>query len=182
VGRVYCDDAGQPARASGITLDITRKKAAEAGIQALNAGLEARIQARTAELEAEIAARRQLEDELRALNDTLERRVAERTAEILAAQAALGESELRYRTLFEDTRQPLAPMPSLSWTWRATSSPSTIMPAGSMAIAVMNFCGCTSPPSTPRRMPSMPLPAWRRSTATATPRSRPGTRMLRATP
>ena len=102
VGRVYCDDAGQPARASGITLDITRKKAAEAGIQALNAGLEARIQARTAELEAEIAARRQLEDELRALNDTLERRVAERTAEILAAQAALGESELRYRTIVDN--------------------------------------------------------------------------------
>lgn len=65
VGRASFDGDGQPTRVSGITLDITRQKEAEADIQALNAGLEARIQARTAELEAEIAARRELEQRLR---------------------------------------------------------------------------------------------------------------------
>ncbi|NCA90872.1 MAG: PAS domain S-box protein, partial [Gammaproteobacteria bacterium] len=53
-------------------IDITAQKEAEREIQALNAGLEARIKARTAELEAEIAERRRLEEELRLFQAIIE--------------------------------------------------------------------------------------------------------------
>ena len=72
VGRVYCGPDGQPVRVSGIHIDITVQKEAEREIQALNAGLEARIKARAAELEAEIAERRRLEEELRLFQAIIE--------------------------------------------------------------------------------------------------------------
>ena len=72
VGRVYCGPDGQPVRVSGIHIDITAREEAEREIQALNAGLEARIKARTAELEAEIAERRRLGEELRLFRAIIE--------------------------------------------------------------------------------------------------------------
>ena len=72
VGRVYCRADGQPVRVCGIHVDITARKEAEREIQALNAGLEDRIQARTAELQAEIAARRRVEAELRLFKSVVE--------------------------------------------------------------------------------------------------------------
>ena len=72
VGRVQCGPDGQPIRMSGIHLDITAQKMAERETQALDAGLEARIQARIAELEAEIAAYQLVEAELRLFKAVVE--------------------------------------------------------------------------------------------------------------
>ena len=63
----------------------------------------------------EVTALKQAERQLRAseqryreLSANLEQMVEERTAEIRAAHTALGESEERFRRLFQDTRQPLS--------------------------------------------------------------------------
>jgi diguanylate cyclase (GGDEF)-like protein/PAS domain S-box-containing protein len=56
----------------------------------------------------DISERQATEQVIRDLNAQLERKVEERTRALQAVNAALRESEEGFRTLFEDTRQPLA--------------------------------------------------------------------------
>ena len=70
-GRVVRDAAGKPVRYSGVDLDITDRKAAEAALAAakeelerLNTMLDQRVQDRTAELEAEARRRAEAEGQL----------------------------------------------------------------------------------------------------------------------
>ena len=70
-GRVVRDEAGKPVRYSGVDLDITDRKAAEAALAAakeelerLNTMLEQRVRERTAELEAEARRRDEAEGQL----------------------------------------------------------------------------------------------------------------------
>jgi len=70
-GRVVRDASGKPVRYSGVDLDITDRKAAEAALAAakeelerLNTMLEQRVQDRTAELEAEARRRAEAEGQL----------------------------------------------------------------------------------------------------------------------
>ena len=70
-GRVVRDTTGTPVRYSGVDLDITDRKAAEAELAAakaalerMNEALEARVRERTAELEAEADRRMQAEARL----------------------------------------------------------------------------------------------------------------------
>jgi PAS domain S-box-containing protein len=70
-GRVVRDETGKPIRYSGIDLDITDRKAAEAALAAakeelerLNTLLEQRVRERTAELEAEAQRRAEAESQL----------------------------------------------------------------------------------------------------------------------
>ena len=70
-GRVVRDEDGKPIRYSGVDLDITDRKTAEAALAAareelveLNRMLEARVRERTAELEAEVKLRAEAETRL----------------------------------------------------------------------------------------------------------------------
>jgi PAS domain S-box-containing protein len=70
-GRVVRDENGKPIRYSGVDLDITDRKTAEAALAAakeelvhLNRMLEARVRERTAELEAEVKLRAEAETRL----------------------------------------------------------------------------------------------------------------------
>ena len=108
VGRVYCDGEGQPTRVSGITLSTTRQKQAEVELQALNAGLEDRIQARTAELEAEIVERREVEAQLREREERL-RLITEHITECFwLRDAALNRIEYVSPAYEQIWRRPVA--------------------------------------------------------------------------
>jgi PAS domain S-box-containing protein len=81
--------------------NVDLKKAKE-DVDRLNRELEQRVEQRTAQLEAtnvqlqdEITERKRIEEEIRTLNKELQRRVARRTA-------SLTQSEVRYRSLFEN--------------------------------------------------------------------------------
>jgi PAS domain S-box-containing protein len=63
-GRLIRDAAGHPLRYSGIDIDVTERKAAEAALAVLNEHLENRVRERTAELEAEIERRAEAEARL----------------------------------------------------------------------------------------------------------------------
>jgi hypothetical protein len=55
---------GQPTRYSGIDIDVTERKSAEAALADLNQALEYRVRERTMALEAEMARRAQAEEQL----------------------------------------------------------------------------------------------------------------------
>ena len=60
-GRIMRDEHGAAARYSGVDIDITERKKAEAALADLNRELEERVRERTAQLEAEAARRAQAE-------------------------------------------------------------------------------------------------------------------------
>jgi PAS domain S-box-containing protein len=60
-GRILRDEHGVATRYSGVDIDITERKKAEAALAELNRELEARVRERTAQLEAEAARRAQAE-------------------------------------------------------------------------------------------------------------------------
>ena len=63
-GRLVRDVAGQPTRYSGIDIDVTERKSAEAALADLNQALEYLVLERTMALEAEMARRAEAEEQL----------------------------------------------------------------------------------------------------------------------
>ncbi|NQV22201.1 MAG: PAS domain S-box protein, partial [Rhodospirillales bacterium] len=74
------DAGGNPSGIAGYTLDITRRKAAEAALRQANAELEARVEARTQELRVELTEKKAAQDALADQTDLLLR--AEKAAHV----------------------------------------------------------------------------------------------------
>lgn len=71
IGQVIRDAQGKLEKMMGISLDITRRKQAEAEVRQLNESLEQRVRERTAELEATNAALRESEERFRQLANAI---------------------------------------------------------------------------------------------------------------
>lgn len=106
------DEQGNPVRIVGTSLDITDRKRTEEALQQAHSELECRVQERTSEL---VSINRQLEQEIVQRN---------------RAEEALRESEQRYRTLFEESRDAIY----------MTTRDGRLVDVNQ---AFLNLCGCT---------------------------------------
>jgi PAS domain S-box-containing protein len=76
IGRVVYDDEHRPVRMTGVCMDITRRKEAEAALRNSQSDLERRVQERTADLELAQAGLRHLSARLLQTQDEERRRIA----------------------------------------------------------------------------------------------------------
>ena len=90
IGRFMHDTTGQPVRASGIQLDISELKQAEAALQQLNQVLEQRVEERTAALQLSLEKLRLQQETLYSTNEAL-----------LIAQSVSELERERYQRLFD---------------------------------------------------------------------------------
>lgn len=139
IGRFIHDTAGQPIRASGIQLDISELKQAEAALQQLNQALEQRVEERTAELQMSLEELRLQQEALYHTNEAL-----------LAAQLVSELERERYQRLFEFAPDGYLVTDRDSKILEANQSASTLLSQASQALVgqtLFSFVSAAAVPS-----------------------------------